>query len=161
MEMYQVQMIIFLRFKKTKTPDTFINHFIFKGIQQLQWCHKQNSKKHCLFSKIQQKYSLKIWSSSEKNMIQKKYRLHKPSKLLCLLVIRLVRYWFHWIFMTFKCNSFSSDPADKEAIDEAERHALQVIPEGSSLVSVHAVYLYCLIFCIFLWSKSNQREDRF
>ena len=28
-----------------------------------------------------------------------------------------------------------SDPADKEAIDEAERHALQVIPEGSSLLT--------------------------
>ena len=30
-------------------------------------------------------------------------------------------------------NSFVSDPADKEAIDEAERQALQVLPEGLSL----------------------------
>ena len=50
----------------------------------------------------------------------------------------------HWIkiLITFKCNSFASDPADKEAMDEAERHALQVIPEGSSLLTF---FVYALI----------------
>ena len=42
----------------------------------------------------------------------------------------------------FKCNSFASDPADKEAMDEAERHALQVIPEGASLLTF---FVYALI----------------
>ena len=36
----------------------------------------------------------------------------------------------------------TSDPADKEAMDEAERHALQVIPEGSSLSTF---FVYALI----------------
>ena len=36
----------------------------------------------------------------------------------------------------------NSDPADKAAIDEAERHALAVIPEGSSLLTF---FIYALI----------------
>jgi len=39
-------------------------------------------------------------------------------------------------------SGFSIDPADKAAIDEAERHALQVIPEGSSLLTF---FIYALI----------------
>ena len=39
-------------------------------------------------------------------------------------------------------NSFVSDPADKEAIDEAERQALQVLPEGLSLFRF---FIYALI----------------
>jgi len=39
-------------------------------------------------------------------------------------------------------SGFSIDPADKEAMDEAERHALQVIPEGSSLLTF---LIYALI----------------